>query len=61
MNVASALGRIPPALKPELNYQTFRRYCELNVALEATAELAYRRLIELTRTRRGARDVRARS
>jgi len=48
VNVASALGRIPPALKPELNYQTFRRYCELNVALEATAELAYRRLIELT-------------
>ncbi len=48
VNVASAMGRIPPALKPELNYQTFRRYCQLNVALEATAELAYKRLIELT-------------
>jgi uncharacterized protein (DUF362 family) len=43
----SMLGRIPPALKRELRYQTFHRYCELNVALEASAELAYRRLIEL--------------
>lgn len=49
VEVASALGRIPPALKPELSYQTFRRYCALNVALEATAELAYRRLVELAR------------
>jgi uncharacterized protein (DUF362 family) len=41
------LGRIPPVLKRELRYQTFHRYCELNVALEASAELAYCRLIEL--------------
>ena len=53
---ASAAGRRgkraradAPALKAELSYQTFRRYCALNVALEATAELAYRRLIELAR------------
>jgi uncharacterized protein (DUF362 family) len=44
---ASATGRIPPALKSELRYQTFQRYCIVNVALEATAELAYHRLIEL--------------
>lgn len=46
---ASATGRVPAALKSELRYQTFRRYCVLNVALEATAELAYHRLIELAR------------
>jgi uncharacterized protein (DUF362 family) len=48
VGVASALGRVPPALKPELTYQTFRRYCALNSGLEASAELAYRRLLELT-------------
>lgn len=44
---AGATGRVPPALRAELRYQTFRRYCVLNIALEATAELAYHRLIEL--------------
>jgi uncharacterized protein (DUF362 family) len=44
---ASATGRVPPALRSQLRYQTFRKYCVLNVALEATAELAYHRLIEL--------------
>ena len=48
ISIAAALGRIPPALRGELRYQTFRRYCELNIALESSAELAYRRLIELT-------------
>jgi hypothetical protein len=43
---ASALHRMPPALAKELRYQTFRRYCELNVALEASAEFAYRRLVQ---------------
>ena len=47
---AGALGRIPPVLQRELHYQTFRRYCVLNVALEATAELAYCRLLELATT-----------
>jgi uncharacterized protein (DUF362 family) len=46
--VAAMLGRIPAALRGELEFQTFRRYCELNIALEASAELAYGRLIELT-------------
>jgi uncharacterized protein (DUF362 family) len=46
--VAGMLGRIPAALRGELEFQTFRRYCELNIALEASAELAYGRLIELT-------------
>lgn len=46
--IAEASGRIPSALEGELRFQTFRRYCELNVALESSAELAYRRLIELT-------------
>ena len=36
-------------LRRELRYQTFRRYCELNVALELSAELAYERLVELAR------------
>ena len=35
-------------LKPELTFQTFRRYCALNAGLEASAELAYGRLLELT-------------
>ena len=47
--VAAATGQIPSFLRTELRYLTFRRYCELNVALEASAELAYRRLIEVTR------------
>jgi uncharacterized protein (DUF362 family) len=46
--VAGAVGRIPAALKGELRFQTFHRYCELNVALEASAELAYRRLVAVT-------------
>jgi len=48
ISVAGVLGRIPSALRGELRFQTFRRYCELNIALESSAELAYRRLIELT-------------
>jgi uncharacterized protein (DUF362 family) len=48
ISVAGATGRIPSALRGELRFQTFRRYCELNIALESSAELAYRRLIELT-------------
>jgi hypothetical protein len=48
ITIAGALGRIPSALQGELRFQTFRRYCELNIALESSAELAYRRLIELT-------------
>jgi uncharacterized protein (DUF362 family) len=48
ISIAGVLGRIPPALQGELRFQTFRRYGELNIALEASAELAYRRLIELT-------------
>ncbi len=46
--VAGMTGRIPRVLQRELHFQTFRRYCELNVVLEMTAELAYRRLVELT-------------
>jgi uncharacterized protein (DUF362 family) len=48
ISVAGAVGRVPAALEGELRFQTFRRYCELNIALESSAELAYRRLIELT-------------
>jgi uncharacterized protein (DUF362 family) len=48
ISIAEASGRIPSALQGELRFQTFRRYCELNVALESSAELAYRRLVELT-------------
>lgn len=47
VQVASLTGRIPPALRRELRHQSFRRYCELNVVLERTAELAYQRLCEL--------------
>ena len=45
--VGSLSGQVPAILRRELRYQTFHRYCALNVALEATAELAYRRLVEL--------------
>ncbi len=47
VTVASMLHRMPPELARELRYQTFRRYCALNVALEASAEYAYRRLVEV--------------
>ncbi len=46
--VAGFTGQVPPLLRRELRYQTFHRYCQLNVALEASAELAYRRLVELS-------------
>jgi Domain of unknown function (DUF362) len=45
--VAGALHRMPAELARELRYQTFRRYCALNVALEASAEFAYRRLVQV--------------
>ena len=45
--LAGATGQVPPVLRRELRYQTFRHYCRLNVALEASAELAYERLVEL--------------
>lgn len=47
--VGAATGQVPPVLRRELRYQTFRHYCRLNVALESSAELAYRRLVELAR------------
>jgi hypothetical protein len=46
--MAGLTGQVPPVLRDELRYQTFHRYCELNIALEASAELAYRRLVELS-------------
>jgi uncharacterized protein (DUF362 family) len=48
--VAGALGRMPPELARELHYQSFRRYCDLNVALETSAEYAYRHLVEVARS-----------
>jgi uncharacterized protein (DUF362 family) len=47
---ARAARRMPPALASELRYQTFRKYCALNVALESSAEFAYRRLVEVARS-----------
>jgi len=47
VGVGRLTGRISGALANELHYRSFRRYCQLNVALERTAELAYGRLIEL--------------
>ena len=47
---AGAAGRMPPELAAELRYQTFHKYCALNVALEASAEFAYRRLVEVARS-----------
>ena len=41
---------MPPALARELCYQTFQKYCALNVALETSAEFAYRRLVEVARS-----------
>jgi uncharacterized protein (DUF362 family) len=45
--LAGATGQVPPVLRRELRYQTFRHYCRLNAALEASAELGYVRLVEL--------------
>ena len=61
ISIAGALGRIPSALRGELRFQTFRRYCELNIALESSAELAYRRLDRADRLRRRTTDTRAHS
>jgi uncharacterized protein (DUF362 family) len=47
---ARAARRMPPALARELRYQTFHKYCALNVALESSAEFAYRRLVEVARS-----------
>ena len=47
---AKAARRMPPALATELHYQTFHKYCALNVALESSAEFAYRRLVEVARS-----------
>jgi uncharacterized protein (DUF362 family) len=47
---AKTARRMPPALASELRYQTFHKYCALNVALEASAEFAYRRLVEVARS-----------
>jgi Domain of unknown function (DUF362) len=50
VTAAGITGRIPKVMQRELHFQNFRRYCELNVVLEMTAELAYRRLVELAAT-----------
>ncbi|HTW02914.1 MAG TPA: DUF362 domain-containing protein [Streptosporangiaceae bacterium] len=47
---AKTARRMPPALADQLCYQTFHQYCALNVALEASAEFAYRRLVEVARS-----------
>jgi uncharacterized protein (DUF362 family) len=47
---AKVARRMPPALASELRYQTFHKYCALNVALESSAEFAYRRLVEVARS-----------
>jgi uncharacterized protein (DUF362 family) len=48
--IAGLTGQAPPALRRELVFQSFRRYCELSVALEASAALGYRRFAELARS-----------
>jgi hypothetical protein len=47
---AGVAGLVPTALRRELRYQTFRRYCDLNAAIEASAESAYRRLVQVAAT-----------
>ena len=39
--------RVPPALRQERRFQSFRRYCALNIVLEKTAELAFGRMVEV--------------
>lgn len=46
---ARLTGQVPAALRDELEYQDFGRYCRLNIALERSAELCYERLVELAR------------
>jgi len=41
------VGLVSPVVARELGYHSFGRYCQLNAALERTAELAYRRLVEI--------------
>ena len=36
---AGLTRQIPPVLRDELRYQTFHRYCQLNIALEASAAI----------------------
>ena len=44
---ARAIGKLSPDLRAELAYKTLRDYCWYNVDAEETAELCWRRLIEL--------------
>jgi uncharacterized protein (DUF362 family) len=48
--IAGLTGQAPPALRRELKFQSFRRYCELSVALEASAALGYARFAALARS-----------
>jgi uncharacterized protein (DUF362 family) len=50
VTAAKAGRQMPPELAQELRYQTFRKYCRLNIALESSAEYAYRRLVEVARS-----------
>ncbi|MFN8016713.1 MAG: DUF4214 domain-containing protein [Acidimicrobiales bacterium] len=45
---ARLTGRLSPTLAKELRARTFGEYAALNVALEATAERSWRRLLELS-------------
>jgi uncharacterized protein (DUF362 family) len=44
---ARVARRIPPLLAKELHTTSFKRYLELNVALERTAEMGYEKAVEL--------------
>jgi uncharacterized protein (DUF362 family) len=44
---ARVVGKISPELRAELTYKSFGDYCTYNVDAEETAELCWRRLVEL--------------
>ncbi len=47
INIGRIAGRIPDGLEDELSYQGFKRFCQLNVALEQTAVMSYERTLEM--------------
>ena len=44
-----ATGRVPPAVREHLQFQTFAAFCSFNVTAETTAAMGWRRMVELAR------------
>ena len=48
--VATTIGKLSPSLRQEMKLRSFRQFCLFNVDAEQTAELCWRRLVDLAET-----------